>query len=607
MADCANVINQILKSPQSCVGTWRTQSDSACGANDSILANQYLVETLEISGAPINIFKLLGVHEQGSLVDLTGNGRPMASGTQVGASPLNPFQNSTTASWISLNTGSSVTLSPAFIGYDFGTKKSVTGGEKYAPSQPKFFKISSFKIQQSSVETRRATQVRIDRSDGDCVIQNIATTFGAGSPFSHIVSGKSPIPSDYRLIPISSSQFQVYNGLGNMLGLAQIGVPFYSLEVNFVLSPSLPSFTLSDYISFSTVLNWKRVDVVNLPNDGNFNLVSFKHSVPSRFWRIVPTIFSGVATNDPWEVVRLSLMEYTATDLSNIQDTLFLENRDRAYAQTSVMLRCSFQPSDPQGDLGKFGFAMFDQYTFTCAFSSMVELLGRPIVIGDVIEVCPEGNFDQNMNYVKKYLEVTDAGWAGDGYTAGWTPLVYRFSGTPLLPSQEHRDIIKTVTKQKFNIDDPTFFLNNPSIVTENLTISEDIGVQASDKVPETGSDGGTELASGMSNMSHKGELNVRGSYDGTDPYIEDGLPPNGEPYTEGYVLPDLDSTPDGAYFRLNYPPESKIPARLYKFSAYKRRWIFVESDKRMAYSSIKPSLNNMLSSSTRESIKGTK
>ena len=72
MAECSNVMNQILKS-ETCIGTWRLQSDTACGANDTVMANQYVVETLEISGAPINVFKLLGVHEQGKLIDLTGN------------------------------------------------------------------------------------------------------------------------------------------------------------------------------------------------------------------------------------------------------------------------------------------------------------------------------------------------------------------------------------------------------------------------------------------------------------------------------------------------------------------------------------------------------
>ena len=55
MAECSNVMNQILKS-ETCIGTWRLQSDTACRANDIVMANQYVVETLEISGAPINAF-----------------------------------------------------------------------------------------------------------------------------------------------------------------------------------------------------------------------------------------------------------------------------------------------------------------------------------------------------------------------------------------------------------------------------------------------------------------------------------------------------------------------------------------------------------------------
>jgi len=37
-------------------------------------------EALNIGGATLNVYKLLGVHEQGKLVDCTGRGEPLSNG-----------------------------------------------------------------------------------------------------------------------------------------------------------------------------------------------------------------------------------------------------------------------------------------------------------------------------------------------------------------------------------------------------------------------------------------------------------------------------------------------------------------------------------------------
>ncbi len=315
-------------------------------------------------------------------------------------------------------------------------------------------------------------------------------------------------------------------------------------------------------------------------------------------------MFNGSNANEPWEVFKLELLDFEATSIDNIQDVFFLENRDRDYAQSSVTLRCQYQPFDPIGDLGKFGFSILDQYAFTVAFSSMIEKLGRPIIIGDIIEVCPETAYDQNMNLVKKYLEVTDAGWSAEGYSPGWTPLLYRFTAQQLIPGQEHRDIIATVDKAKYGVDDSDFFKEIQQISIGNQTSSENIAKEAANAVPERGADP-QEIASGTSQYQPATSPGTeRGSYDGRDLLIEDGLPPDGQPYGEGYKLPDMDTAQDGDYFRLNYAPEMNVPARLYQFSLYKRKWIYIETDRRGEYSSHKPSAQKMLNSSTSQSLK---
>ena len=59
-------------------------STSQCGKTSGDLQESYVAQVLDISGAPINIFKLLGVHEQGTTIDLAKNGIALASSSQPG-------------------------------------------------------------------------------------------------------------------------------------------------------------------------------------------------------------------------------------------------------------------------------------------------------------------------------------------------------------------------------------------------------------------------------------------------------------------------------------------------------------------------------------------
>jgi hypothetical protein len=344
-------------------------------------------------------------------------------------------------------------------------------------------------------------------------------------------------------------------------------------------------------------LDWYRVDVVNVP-DVPVALINIKQSSASRYWRIVPLSFAGVATNQPWIIDKLELFDYQATRLDNIQDTLFMENRDRDYANASIQLKVAYQPFDGMNDLSKFGFQVADVYTFTVSFATMVSKLGRPIVVGDVLELPPEMQYDHNLRPVRKFLEVNDVGWSAEGYTTGWKPILYRFTAQQLIPSQEHRDILGTVDTQKYVVDDGSFFAGIEQIQSSPLTFAEANQAEAVKAVPEKG-ENVREVASGTNRFGQVG------SYDGVGPYVEDGLPPDGAPYTEGFKLPDVAGQVDGAFYRLNYDPKTKISARLYKFSGMKNKWIYVETDRRNERSAHKPSQLAILNLDAQRSLSG--
>lgn len=580
--------------PDVCVGDLDlVQSD--CVQSDALLQESLAAENLNISGAPLNVFKLLGVHEQGRLIDLTGQGEALGSGT-----PADAF-DTLAPDWQSTETGLDVLTTPAFIGYDFGTRKTSFGQEETLPGTPEAHHITSFRIQQGTDPETRALQVRVERSDGGLKVDEAGIQFsgvGNGS-FTAFQAGRDGKPGVLVLLATAPTQFSVtfISAAGtSLLGSAVVGQRFHSLIGSFTLTAGTTPFAPGDLFTVPLVLDWYRVDVVNLPNIPAPALIRIRQSKPSRFWRIVPLSFAGASAGKPWVIQRLELFDYQETRLDDIQDTLFMENRDRDYANTSIQLKVAYTVQDAISDLSKFGFQVPEMYSFTTHYGTMIRKLGRPIVVGDILELPPEMQYDHNLRPVRKFLEVTDVAWSAEGFTTTWKPIMYRFQAQQLIPGQEHRDLLGTVDTQKYVVDDGSFFAGIEQIQTSPLTVTESNTAEALQAVPETGTNV-REFADGTNRHGYPG------SYGGVGPYVEDGLPPDGAPYTSGFKLPDVSSATDGEYFRLEYDPKLNIAARLYKFSAVKNKWIYVETDRRAERSAHKPSQQAILNLDSKKSL----
>ena len=545
-------------------------------SGDDRLQEQLAAENLNISGAALNIFKLLGIHEQGKLIDVVGNGTSL-NGAGDAFDLL-------AGSWVSPQTGMAVLTAPAWLGYDFGTTKTSYSQEVNAPGAPAAQHITSLRITQPTAGYR-ALQVRVERSVGGYKTGAIQYTGVGNGTFQGYTPGPGALPGTLMLAASSSTSFQVFftGATTVVVGVCTVGVRFNSMYGSFTITAGAVPFVNGDMFSVPIELDWYRVDVVNLPDTPAAALIRIKQSSASRYWRIVPTSFSGVIADNPWEVERLELFDYQATTLDDVQDALFLENRDRDYSAQSVSLKVAYQPFDAISDLSKFGFQVSDIYTFTTVYALMVKALGRPVVVGDVLEVPSEMQYDHNLHPVRKFLEVTDVSWAADGSTTQWRPITFRFQASQLIPSQEHRDLLGTIDTQKYVIDDGSFFDGLQQIQTGLLTATEANAAEALAAVPEKGEDS-REVASGTN------IYRAPGSYDGTGAYVSDGLPPDGQAYTEGFKLPDVGTAVDRQFYRLNYDPKLKIASRLYMFSAIKNQWIWVETDRRGERNSHKPS-----------------
>lgn len=562
------------------VGTYSLVDE--CSNLDSKYQESVAAENLQVSGTPVNVFKLLGVHEQGKLIDLTGEGIPLGRG-DVGFA-----FDAASSEWVSVETGIDVVTTPSYIGYDFGVHKTSFGQQVMVPEPAIRQHITSIRIQQGQDAETRALQIRVDRSHGGFKVDPLKVNFtGVGNGgISDFVGGVDAAPGTLMLAALSPLMFSVafVSAAGTMLlGVASVGVRFNSTTCSFTIVQGTTPFDTNDFFTAPVELLWERVDVVNLPNIGTSALIRLRQSSPARYWRIVPLSFAGIAANKSWVIEKLELFDYQATRLDDIQDTLYLENRDRDYAKSSIQLKAAYQPFDAVGDLSKFGFQIADIYNFTTSFATMVAALGRPLVVGDVLELPAEMMYDHNLKPVRKFLEITDTSWSPEGYTTNWRPIIYRFQAQDLIPSQETRDILGTADSQKYLIDDGSFFEGIEQISTSDLTAAEQNEVDAIEAAPRKGT-------STREQMSGANRFGNPGTYDGVGVYVEDGLPKDGQPYTTGFKLPDVGTASDGAYFRLEYDPKLNIQARLYKFSGTKGRWIYVETDKRSARTSHRPS-----------------
>lgn len=590
----------------SCMGSWQMSGLTLdeCATNDQKRQENYIAETLNIAGAPINIFKLLGIHEQGN-GSLLSEGRVIASQAYPGY-PISGINGATP--WRSLESGLG-TANVSYVGVDFGIKLIPSVGTEYEPKKPKWTQIASINITQGSTPNEFARQVKVEITDGKCEIGFPFFTGAGNGGIGGLTTGSNATQATVTLVALTATTFNVYATLqdGSVLGLnnATVGLPFHSTFVNFTMNAGTVPFAAGDMFSIPVNYIWTRQGIYNLVQSPLPQTLNLQTKLFVKAFRITPTLFTGSGN---WEVVALDVLDSAPTDINNIQDLFFNENRDRDYALVPIMLKAQYTPTDSVTDLNRFGLSMVDQYNFSLSFATMVQALGRPLVTGDIVEVIPEMQYDHNLKPVRKFLEITDTGWAAEGFSTAWRPTIYRFTAQQALPSQETRDIFGTLDSQKYLVANS--ILSDgvaEQIDTTPLTISEEIAKEAADRVPETGSNDGRELQQTPVKPPQphftKGYTGPAVKTEKKSVYIEDAMPPNGEPYGEGFAFPQVPMPADGDYFRLNYPPETKIAARLFRYSLVKNKWIFLESDKRGDYSSHKPSVRSILQSATKQGL----
>jgi hypothetical protein len=131
---------------------------------------------------------------------------------------------------------------------------------------------------------------------------------------------------------------------------------------------------------------------------------------------------------------------------TQIQDLLFLENRDRKYDQDIFTIRGHYQTQDIDFNLSQFGLFLSNDTLFvTIHINNSVDTLGRKIMPGDVIELPnlkDEYAANDYSQALKRFYVVEEVNRAAEGFSATWYPHLYRVKLKSIVDSQEYKDIL---------------------------------------------------------------------------------------------------------------------------------------------------------------------
>ena len=301
--------------------------------------------------------------------------------------------------------------------------------------------------------------------------------------------------------------------------------------------------------------------------------------------------YLGVNTSE--ENATADQPHYNTLKETNIQDLLFLENRDRKYSQEIYRIRGLYNVQNIDFNLSQFGlFIDNDTLYMTVHINDFIKYIGRKPISGDVIEL-PHLRDDFALNdydiSLPRYYVIEDVGRASEGFSATWYPHLYRLKLKKITDAQQFADILdKPATDAYGNQSDMTL-RDLLSTKTKELEVNQAILSQAEADVPMSGYEtqqfytlavdptNGNPLlttadqtdinvASAIS-ASRTNPGAVRPGYTGY--LLGDGIPPNGEAFGHGIQFPQTPESND-YFLRTDF-----LPNRLFRYDG--NRWNKIE------------------------------
>jgi hypothetical protein len=285
---------------------------------------------------------------------------------------------------------------------------------------------------------------------------------------------------------------------------------------------------------------------------------------------------------------------YNAVKETNIQDLLFLENRDRKYDPNIYQIRGIYNVNDVDFDMSQFGlFLQNDTIFLTVHINSSVKTIGRKLMSGDVIEL-PHLKDQHALNdyqvALKRFYVIQDINRAAEGFSPTWYPHLYRLKLKQIVDSQEFKEILDLPAEEGSSntLRDVLSTYEkemqiNAAVVAQAEADSGKSGyntkhlytLQVDDKgKPElVTTDINTLDASTANEMADR--INQTPDRNGYDGYLlGDGFAPNGEVFGHGIGFP-IGSAKGDYFLRTDF-----LPNRLFRYDG--SRWIKMEDAVRM-------------------------
>jgi len=288
---------------------------------------------------------------------------------------------------------------------------------------------------------------------------------------------------------------------------------------------------------------------------------------------------------------------YDAVKETNIQDLLFLENRDRKYDPDVYSMRGIYNVQDIDFDLSQFGlFLSNDTLMLTIHMNSSVKTLGRKIMSGDVIEL-PHLKDEYALNdykvALKRFYVVEDVNRAAEGFSQTWFPHLYRLKLKQIYDGQEYNEILDLPAEEGSN----DTLRDMLSTYEKEMQISNAVVAQAEADAPKSGydishyysiatnDDGSVALQTvddtdiDASNLIGTDAINAKPDREGYSGYLvgTGSTAPNGAPFGFGISFPA--NNEDGDYFlRTDF-----LPNRMFRYDG--TRWVKVQDNIRMSLS----------------------
>ena len=277
----------------------------------------------------------------------------------------------------------------------------------------------------------------------------------------------------------------------------------------------------------------------------------------------------------------------TVKDHTQIQDMLFLENRDRKYDKDIYRVRGIYNVQDIDFDLSQFGlFLSNDTLFMTIHIKDSVETLGRKIMPGDVFELphlvdeYAENNFSLAL---KRFYVVEDINRAAEGFSQTWWPHLYRVKLKQIYDGQEFKDILDLPADEEAPEGDTLRDLL--STYEKEMQISQAVITEATTNTQKSGYDISNYFSLQIDNEGVV-EINTATKDDiglstpmlptklGYAGYIfADSLAPNGAPFSFGVAFPENAENLD-YFLRTDF-----LPNRLFQFK--NNKWIKVHDVRR--------------------------